>query len=153
MVITFRVALIFLTMALAIPALTHAQQAEETVDVNATGVGITAVEAEKQAILSAVQQAVGMFIDSEMLVKNEEIVHDRVLSVSNGFVSNYKVTAPARQRRIDNLFTVSISATVQKGKVGAELRRAGLVSEAVDGANVWAEASTKVNPARTATSC
>ena len=137
------VMLLMLTVC-AIDPVAKAQEAGETVDVKAEGVGATAADAEKQAVLSAVQQAVGMFMDSETLVKNEEIVHDRVLSVSNGFVSSYNVTVPARQRRSDNLFTVSILAVVQKGKVGAELRKAHLISEAVDGANVWAEAATRV---------
>ena len=130
-------------LAGALISSSFAQEAIDVVEVKAEGIGMTAAEAEKQAIVSAVQQAVGMFMDSETLVKNEQVVHDRVLSVSNGFVSRYDVTVPVRKRPSDGLFTTSILAVVKKGEVGTALRKAHLVSEAVDGANVWAEAATK----------
>src|SRR5438874_767672 len=50
--------------------------AQETVTINASGVGPTAEAAEKAALVNAVQQAVGLFLDSETLVRNEQVVYD-----------------------------------------------------------------------------
>ena len=44
--------------------------ASATIEVNASGVGVDADAAEKQALIGAVSQAVGAYIDNETLVKN-----------------------------------------------------------------------------------
>lgn len=123
--------------------------AQETISVNATGVGATAEAAEKAALVNAVQQAVGLYLDSETLVKNEQVVYDSILSLSDGFVTKYDVKASPRKRLSDGLFEISISAVVQQGKVGAELQRRNLVQR-VDSRDAWAEAVTTVKSAQDA---
>ena len=54
--------------------------AQETITVSASGVGATSEAAEKAALVNAVQQAVGLFLDSETLLKNEGIVYEKILS-------------------------------------------------------------------------
>ena len=67
------------------------------IEVNVTGVGLDPATAEKQAVVSAVEQAVGSYLDHEALVKNEKLIYDKILSASNGFVKDYKVTEPAHK--------------------------------------------------------
>lgn len=112
--------------------------------VTVTGVGLDAASAEKQAVVSAVEQAVGSYLDHEALVKNEKLIYDKVLSASNGFVKDYQVIEPARKRLSDGLVEIKLTARVQKGLVGAALRGAGVASVAVDGKNLWAEAITRI---------
>ena len=111
--------------------------------ITVVGLGLTPEAAEKQAITDAVRQAVGAFIDSNTIVQNEEVIKDRILSVSSGFVKEYKPAAPARKRE-DGLFEITIVATVESSKVVQALKEQNLISGEVAGQNLWAESSTKV---------
>jgi hypothetical protein len=113
------------------------------------GIGATPESAEKQAITDAVRQAVGAYVDANTIVENEAVIKDRILSVSNGFVKEYKVVSPAKQRD-DGLYELQILATVQTGQVVQVLKENNLISGEVAGANMWAEASTKVMNAQDA---
>lgn len=114
-----------------------------------TGIGATPESAEKQAITDAVRQAVGAYVDTNTIVENEAVIKDRILSVSNGFVKEYKVVSPAKQRD-DGLYELQILATVQTGQLVQALKESNLISGEVAGANMWAEASTKVMNAQDA---
>lgn len=122
--------------------------AQETIQVKVTGVGATPDQAEKAALVSAVQQAVGLFLDSETLLQNEQIIYDKILSVSNGYVSKMEVLLPPRKRPSDGLFETTINATVEKDKVGSELRKQRILVSATDGQNAWAEAATRIKDAQ-----
>ena len=111
--------------------------------ITVVGLGLTSEAAEKQAITDAVRQAVGAFIDSNTIVQNEEVIKDRILSVSSGFVKEYKPAAPARKRE-DGLYEITIVATVESSKVVQALKEQNLISGEVAGQNLWAESSTKV---------
>ena len=111
--------------------------------ITVVGLGLTPEAAEKQAITDAVRQAVGAFIDSNTIVQNEEVIKDRILSVSNGFVKEYKPAAQARKRE-DGLYEITIVATVESSKVVQALKEQNLISGEVAGQNLWAESSTKV---------
>ena len=117
--------------------------------ITVTGIGLTPESAEKQAITDAVRQAVGAYVDANTIVENEAVIKDRILSVSNGFVKEYKVVSPAKQRD-DGLYELQILATVQTGQVVQALKESNLISGEVAGANMWAEASTKVMNAQDA---
>jgi len=71
------------------------------------------------------------------------VIKDRILSVSSGFVKEYKPAAPARKRE-DGLYEITIVATVESSKVVQALKEQNLISGEVAGQNLWAEASTKV---------
>jgi hypothetical protein len=76
-------------------------------------------------------------------VQNEEVIRDRILSVSTGFVKEYKPTAPARKRD-DGLYEITILATVATNEVAQKLKENNLISGEVAGQNLYAEATTKV---------
>jgi hypothetical protein len=117
--------------------------------ITVTGLGLTPESAEKQAITDAVKQAVGAYIDANTLVENEEVVRDRILSVSNGFVKEYKHAAPAKKRE-DGLYEITIIATVETNQIVQKLKESNLIKGEVAGQNLWAEASTKVMNAQDA---
>lgn len=123
--------------------------AQETITVNVSGLGATPEAAEKAALINAVQQAVGLYLDSETLIRNEQVVFDSILSLSDGFVTKYDVKSAPRKRISDGLFETTITAVVQKGKVGAELKRRNLI-QGVDSKDAWAEAVTSVKSAQDA---
>jgi hypothetical protein len=67
----------------------EAEAATSLKKITVVGLGVSPDAAEKQAITDAVRQAVGTYIDSDTLVQNEEVIKDRILTVSNGFVKEY----------------------------------------------------------------
>ena len=118
-------------------------------EITVTGMGETLEAAEKQALASAIRQAVGAYMDSKTIVENEEIIQDRILSVSNAFVEKYEVVGQP-QKSSDGLIEITILAKVKTNQVVQALKENNLISGEVAGQNLWAEASTKVMNAQDA---
>ena len=118
-------------------------------EIKVTSMGETPDAAEKQAITDAVRQAVGTYIDSDTLTQNEEVIQDRILTLSSGFVKNYRVTTPAHL--VDGgLYQVSIAAMVETNQVASALKAAKIISGDLAGQNLWAEGTTKSTNAQDA---
>ena len=117
--------------------------ADQMKEVVTTGIGVDAQSAEKQALTAAVQQAVGSYLDTKTITDNEEVIKDRVLSLSNGFVSKYDVISGPKQRD-DKLFEVTIKARVQGGQVVAKLKEVNLIKGEVSGQNLYAQNMTQM---------
>lgn len=120
-----------------------------TEEITVTGIGTTLASAEKQALASAIRQAVGAYMDSKTIVENEEIIQDRILSVSNAFVEKYQVVGQPK-KSADGLIEITILAKVKTNQVVQALKENNLISGEVAGQNLWAEASTKVMNAQDA---
>jgi hypothetical protein len=112
-------------------------------EIAVTSVGATPEGAEKRAISDAIRQAVGAFVDAKTITENDAVIKDRILSVSSGFVKEYKATSPA-QKTDDGLYQVSIVAIVETNQVAAALEEAKIVSGEMDGKSLWAESSSKI---------
>ena len=117
-----------------------AQEQDKSITVETIGIGADAVSAEKNAIYQAVQQAVGAYVDQETKIKNDEVIHDKILSVAQGFVESYQVLEQAKKRKDGSeLWDVKIKAVVKKTEVGAALRAQGVMQIHADGTSAWAE--------------
>lgn len=95
--------------------------------VTATGSGITESEAENDALRRAVENAVGVLVDSETLVKNSAVMSDEIYTQSRGFIKNYKVTD---RRESGGVWTVTVNAVVDSdpdSKLMTELTRLGII--------------------------
>jgi hypothetical protein len=106
----------------------------------AEGSGTTGDEAIRDALRNAVRAAVGVLVEGETLVKQEDVISDKVLTYSDGFVSSYDVLS--REQK-DGLFRVRIRAHVERRKLLADLRTAGVSLDAVDGKGLVASALTR----------
>ena len=92
----------------------------EIVNVEGRGVGTDKTEALKDAYRDAVERAVGMYVDAEQQMKNEELVNDQILTQSNAYIEKYEVV---RERKKPNgLFEVQIKADVKKSALTKKLR-------------------------------
>ncbi len=89
-------------------------------EVVAEGAGTTEKEAEEDAVRAAVRQVVGAYVSAETLVKNEKLIEDRILSVSDGFVRSHKVV---RSRKVGKLWRVTVRAAVMQEKLVARLEK------------------------------
>ena len=96
-------------------------------NVTVTGVGSTAVEAENDALRMAVENTLGVLVDSQTLVDKNIVVEDTIYANSKGFVSDYKVLS---KKQDYNGWKVTIDAIVDTNpdsKLMSELTRLGLI--------------------------
>ncbi|NPA80411.1 MAG: hypothetical protein GXO29_05130 [Thermotogae bacterium] len=80
--------------------------------------------AVKDALRKAVEQAVGTFISSETVVENYEVLKDRILSKSEGYVSEYRIL---REKEEDGLYRVLVRAKVKTGELKRDLQAMGIL--------------------------
>ena len=88
-----------------------ALRANDVVKVRGKGVGANKTEALKGAYRDAVERAVGLFVDAEQMVKNDEILKDQVLTQSNAYIEKYDLV---KESEADGLVHVDIVAVVRK---------------------------------------
>ena len=84
----------------------------EIVKVNGRGVGADKTEALKDAYRDAVECAVGLYVDAEQMMKNEELVKDQILTQSNAYIEKYDVAKETTKP--NGLVEVQILAEVRK---------------------------------------
>lgn len=97
-------------------------------NITITGVGMTENAATNDALRCAVEQAVGVLIDSETIVDKNVVLKDEIYANSKGFVNQYMVIST--QQNVDG-WAVTINADVDTNpdsKLMNELTRLGLVN-------------------------
>lgn len=83
----------------------------EVVRVKGKGCGATEEAALKDAYRDAVESAVGLYMDAEQMVKNDEVIKDQILTQSNAYIENYDI----KEKKVsDGLVTITIWAQVKK---------------------------------------
>ena len=78
-------------------------------NVTVTGTGLTATEAENDALRAAVENTLGVLVDSETLVQNSILISDQIYTQSRGFVTDYQVIG---REQIAGGWRVTINAEV-----------------------------------------
>ena len=116
-----------------------AQDEGQLVEVIAVGVGMTQDEAHKAADVAAVRQVVGTMSDAMTLVENDELVEKKILTYSSGLIAESKIIGTPK-KSANGLITLKVKATVKKTALRAKLVAAKLVSVAIDGESLWAQA-------------
>lgn len=108
--------------------------------VDARGVGITPDAALKDALAQAVQQAAGTLVDVKTLVINDQIVEDKILTASDGFIKSFEKYEEAKKNR-HGLWTIRIRATVVMKPLKQKLQETKILVQNVgsSGVNQWAE--------------
>jgi len=64
---------------------------------------------------------VGLIVDAETVVKNDEIIKEQILTASNSFISKYEPVG--RPTEEDGLTTVTIRAVVENRQLTREAPR------------------------------
>ena len=101
-----------LLMAISLLAIVGFCENADTVKVRGKGIGVTKMEALKDAYRDAVEQAVGLYVDAEQMVKNEDLVKDQILTQSNAYIESYNVANESTAA--NGLVSVTILANVRK---------------------------------------
>jgi len=107
-------------------------RAQETRTVSAEGVAaiqgnardIARDQAIEDAQKRAVEQAVGILIDSQTQVENYQLISDRILSQTKGYITRYGV---AKESVDSGLLRVLINAEVSLGKLTDDLSGIGIL--------------------------
>jgi len=115
---------------------------KETQTVVSEGVGTTPDEALKDAFRNAVQQVVGAVVDAETMVKNDELIEDKILTYSNGFIKGYE-EVPNSKKNESGVHRVKIKAEVERRSVVMKLKAVNITVKEVDGKSMFAEFTTK----------
>ena len=87
--------------------------------------------AVEDAQKKAVEQAIGMFIDSRTQVEQYRVISDNILSRAKGYVKSYTILD---ERTDSGLLRVRISAEVALGRLSDELSAIGISTRASGGA-------------------
>ena len=106
--------------------------AQETRTVSAEGVASIqqgAIDMARDAALEdaqkrAVEQAIGILIDSQTQVENYQLISDKILSQTKGYISRYNVTGETQEGA---LLRVRITAEVSLGKLNDDLSAIGIL--------------------------
>jgi len=102
-------------------------QADETI---VTGVGTDPDKAVQNAFSQAIEQVVGLLVDSETAVRNDQLIHDEILTFSRGYVEKYEVI---RRWQENGLHHARIRAVVARDKLVAKLRGIRIATREVSG--------------------
>jgi hypothetical protein len=86
--------------------------------------GIARDNALKAAQRQAVEQAVGTMIASETAVENFQVLKDSIYSKSQGYIQKFNIVREGAQ---NDLYSVTISATVATGDIKNDLSALGLL--------------------------
>lgn len=81
------------------------------VKVTGRGVGTNRAAALKDAYRDAVERAVGLYVDAEQMVKNDEIVSDKILTQSNAYIEKCDIVKETSE---NGVVTVKILAEVKR---------------------------------------
>ncbi|PIQ96415.1 MAG: hypothetical protein COV67_09690 [Nitrospinae bacterium CG11_big_fil_rev_8_21_14_0_20_56_8] len=103
---------------LGVPQSLPAQQDESRVE--ASGMGNTDDVALKDAMRNAVEQFLGVLVDSKTMAENFQIVSDKILTASQGYVTDYEIISQSRDA--DGMVNMRIKARVQKTAVLDDVR-------------------------------
>lgn len=94
----------------------------------ATGLGTDQDGALKNALKAAVEQAVGSMIDAKTVVENDEVISDKILSHSGGYVQKYDIIGEPKEE--NGLIKVKIQAQVRQMALRSKLAEEKLIAVA-----------------------
>lgn len=113
----------------------------DIVEVVAQGMGIDANAALLNAYSNAVQQALGLYVDAETMVQNDEIVRDKILTYSKGFIQE---ASEISKSQTNGLFQVNIRAKVKRQQLLEQAKANNISMKAVDGTSLHAKVMSQI---------
>lgn len=84
-----------------------------------SGIGIDPDKAVQNAFSQAIEQTVGVLVDAESIVKNDQLIRDEVLTHSRGYMEKYEVV---KRWEEDGLHHATIRAVVARDKLVEKLK-------------------------------
>ena len=113
-----------LLMILFFSLIINAQE-DKTVTLTVSAQGQTQDEAKQNALRNAIEQAFGTFISSNTEILNDELVKDKIVSVSSGNIQNFEVISEVQIS--DGGYATTLKATVSVTKLTSFVESKGVV--------------------------
>jgi hypothetical protein len=88
---------------------------DQMIIVNVKGSGSDTETCLQDAMRRAVREAVGEYLDSDLVMLKGRMVKDKVVSLSDGYVAKFDVLSKPQKRPGDGLYEAQIRAAVRKG--------------------------------------
>ncbi len=82
-------------------------------------------DAISAALRNAVEQVVGMFVESDVLVENYQTMEDRIYTRTAGYVQSYDIISSGKQ--LDNAIEVTVRAVVKLSDLQSDLSAIGVL--------------------------
>ena len=111
----------------ALSGTASAQADADLIKVVARGVGANKTDALKDAYRDAIERAVGLYVDAETMVRNEDLVRNQILTHSNAYVERFEEVGTSTQG--SGLVQVRIVAFVRRRQLAASLKKEGVANE------------------------
>jgi len=124
-----------------------ASKGEKLMEVVVTGLGQDPDKALQNAFSHAIEQAVGVLVDAETIVKNDKLVSEQVLTHSRGFVQHYDVV---RRWERSGLHHCRIRAKVALVKLGEKLKANKIALRRVAGEWMYLQSMQELDAAQQA---
>ena len=98
--------------------------------ITVTGYGDTKDKALKSAFQNAIEQELGVLVDSKTIVRNGKLINNKILTFSNGFIDDYKEISSKEQM---GFWTVTIKAVVKHNKLLSKIKEIKLKPKKITG--------------------
>lgn len=105
----------------------------------AAGAGANRDEALRDALRSAVEAGVGLYLDTASEVKNADLISDKILTHSQGYVESYQIV----KETAGSIYRIEIVAQVKSLLIKQSLQNEKLLP--FEGTNVYANAVTNLD--------
>jgi hypothetical protein len=109
-------------------------------EVEVIGIGSTFEKAKINAFTIAVEQAIGVLISSELIIKNGELIEENITAKSQGFVEKYTILSTSYK---GGNVEVAVKAVVSQAKLAKELEIITGTKIDLEGKNITASVQTK----------
>jgi len=98
--------------------------------ITVTGYGNSKDKALKSAFQNAVEQEVGVLVDTKTVIRNNKLIKNKILTYSNGFIKDYKEVSSKQQM---GFWTVKINAVVESQKLLSKIKKIKLKPKKITG--------------------
>lgn len=139
--------IVFEIMAGKVP-MSVAEEPLKVESVVVTGIGIDADKALQNAIRNAVEQVVGIYVNSESLVRNNILIKDEILTHSGGYVQETQIISTENS---DGLISLKLRAVVASTRIKNKIQSLNIAIKKMDGGGLFAEAYSKIETDKSAT--
>lgn len=103
----------------------HLVCGEETIKIIASGSAFTKEKAISVALRTALEKGAGVFISSQTVMKDNQLVFDEISSLANGTISKYEIIESSYIEKF-NEHQVTVNATIEVGKFVNFIKAAGV---------------------------
>tara|TARA_B100001939_G_scaffold168013_1_gene144887 strand:- start:1935 stop:2231 length:297 start_codon:yes stop_codon:yes gene_type:complete len=76
-------------------------QNNDIIKITTSGSGFTKGAAIQEALRSALEQSYGSFVSSKTNIKNDELINDEIVSITNGDIHKYEIISEFKLKKID----------------------------------------------------